>query len=196
MAHTFLPFDYAVHDWFVSLRGDTLTSFFKFVTLFGSWGVIVPVTVCVSIFLYRKHFVASVFGLWVTLVSAEATTFVLKLIIARPRPFGGLVPEDDFSFPSGHATIAVAFYGFMVFILIQYTRERWLKNVTVGLAVIFALLIGISRLYLGVHYLSDIVAGYVVGSCGLLAGIYAYVYCNRLDTLLPPSPKLHQNGVY
>ena len=167
MAHIFLMLDYAVHDWSLAFRSDTLTSYFKFITLFGSWQIIVPVAVCLSVFLYYKHLLSFIPTFWFTLISAEATTFMLKLLVARPRPFDALVPEDDFSFPSGHATIAVAFYGFVAFILIQRTKTPWIKNVSVCLVIAVAFIIGLSRLYLGVHYISDVVAGYVVGTGGI-----------------------------
>jgi undecaprenyl-diphosphatase len=79
--------------------------------------------------------------------------------------------EHSFSFPSGHATIAVAFYGFLAFLAMRGTK-RWEKSVNIcfaGIAVV--LLIGFSRLYLGVHYLSDVWAGYLVGALWLIAGI-------------------------
>jgi undecaprenyl-diphosphatase len=106
----------------------------------------------------------------------EPTTivgFALKDLVRRARP-DGLIPairETGFSFPSGHATGSMAFYGFTAFILCRL-YPRYAKAV-VTIAAVIILTIGMSRLYLGVHFPSDVVGGYLVGGLWLFIGIKA-----------------------
>lgn len=172
MLNTVTLFDSIVHDWFLTLRSDTLTSFFTFVTWWGSWLSIVVLAAGVGFVLYKRGNLTLLRTLGVTLVSVEATTFILKLVVARPRPLGGLVTTEDLSFPSGHASVAVAFYGFLALVLLKQTSVPWIKYLIIGLTSSVVVLIGVSRLYLGVHYVSDVIAGYIVGGCALTLGAF------------------------
>lgn len=177
-----LNIDYFIYSWLFALREDNLTLFFKLVTLFGSWKFIFPAAVIISVFLYHRRLYSFISTLWVVLIATETATFILKILVARPRPSYALVIESDFSFPSGHTTIAVAFYGFIMFTLLSHIHIRWGKNLTIGVGVSIMLLIGLSRLYLGAHYLSDVIAGYALGLVGLSLGMYVsklYIVANK-----------------
>ncbi len=165
--------DMHLQSWFLLVRDDELILFFKLVTILGNWQFIIPTAIVLSIWLfYKRNLQRYIAPLWVTLISAEVITYALKLFVARPRPLDGLLIENDFSFPSGHATIAVAFLGTLIYIAsIHIHSSRW-RQVFIFIAVTLILLIGLSRLYLGVHYLSDIVAGYLVGFLSILIGMY------------------------
>lgn len=179
--------DMRVHDWFLAVRDEDLTQLFRFITLLGDSVLILPTAIIISMFLYLKKHNKFIIPFWATLIGAGVTTFILKIITARPRPLDALIFENDFSFPSGHATIAVAFYGFLVFMVMRYPRQFIWKNIFVSIGAIIILLIGLSRLYLGVHYLSDVMAGYLVGTMGLLLGIYIHDHyvalCLKLESL-------------
>lgn len=110
-------------------------------------------------------------GLAVALIGAVASDYYIKMIVGRARPAGLIqsVTESSFSFPSGHSVLAISFYGFIAFILYELYPKRT-KIVMIGVTVVI-LLIGFSRLYLGVHFPSDVVAGYILGGLWLLAGI-------------------------
>jgi len=92
-------------------------------------------------------------------------------MVHRPRPLNAFYIEDSFSFPSGHAAVAVAFYGFCAYILFRLCEQwKWKANaMMIGVSMIA--FIGFSRLYLGVHYLSDVWGGYLIGALWLLFGI-------------------------
>lgn len=165
--------DMRVHEWFLLVRDDDLSIFFNLITLLGNWQVIVPMAGILSIWLiYRKKRRIYVIPLWVSLVSAEAVTSILKVLVARPRPLGGLLLEHGFSFPSGHATIAMAFFGIISYLMMTHIRSARTQRILVFITVTLVVLIGISRLYLGVHYLSDIFAGYLIGFLSILLGLY------------------------
>lgn len=99
----------------------------------------------------------------VNLVCAVALNLLLKQLVQRPRPDGfRLIAETGYSFPSGHSMVAMAFYGLLAWMVWHYERDRfvrWFCVIGFGLVIV---LIGISRIYLGVHYASDVIAGFCV----------------------------------
>lgn len=101
---------------------------------------------------------------------------VLKYIVQRPRPEGfRLVSEVGYSFPSGHSMVSMAFYGLCAWMVWKYERDRilrWVCCLSFGLMVIF---VGMSRIYLGVHYASDVIAGFCVSIAWL--AIYTKIFC-------------------
>jgi undecaprenyl-diphosphatase len=98
-------------------------------------------------------------------------TLIGKNVFQRARPAVALYKEASFSFPSGHAAIAVAFYGFLAYFLIKFIK-KWKSKINIFLISLFVIfIIGFSRLYLGVHYFSDVWAGYLVGTIWLIIAV-------------------------
>lgn len=171
MSNFISSIDQRTAQFFLSIRSDKLTAFFKAVTILGSWEIVGVISIIVGIiFLWRKNNRAAIV-LWLTLFLNESIVYLLKNTVDRLRPLNALIVETDYSFPSGHSAIAVAFYGFLTFILLQKCKNRGQKIVIVTLAILLIFLIGISRLYLGVHYATDIIGGYVVGGSVLIIAI-------------------------
>ena len=154
-----------------TLRTPGLNRFFLFVTLLGKWPVVLAFTFAVSgILLLRKRW-GFIPGLWMCLTGASASTWLGKVAFHRQRPAVAEYVEWSYSFPSGHAVISVALYGFLVYLVWRFS-PRWrlrIMALLAGTALILA--IGTSRLYLGVHYLSDVWGGYLLGFMWLIAGI-------------------------
>ena len=96
--------------------------------------------------------------------------------------------EDTFSFPSGHATIAVGFYGFLVYILFRQIKNWKYKINALFFSITLILAIGLSRLYLGVHFLSDVWGGYLLGALWLLIGITISEWLQHRKPLLSFTP--------
>lgn len=117
--------------------------------------------------------------LWIgALAGGAMLTAVLKVLIQRPRPVftNPIIVETSWSFPSGHALMAVVTYGLLAYLLIGRLRQwRW-QVALVLVSVLLIALIGFSRLYLGVHYLSDVLAGYAAGLCWLATCLSARAY--------------------
>ena len=175
-----LVFDARAEYFFVAARDLSLVRFFSTVSLFGEWYVVLGVLLVVSATLWFSNKRIFLFPMLVGVSSAEIITMILKNIIMRPRPETAVIIENSFSFPSGHATIAVAFYGFLAYILFRICRTRKEKIVVCAIGTFLILLIGLSRLYLGVHYVSDVVAGYLIGAVGLSLGMcLAEHFCER-----------------
>lgn len=141
-------------------RTDTLTPIIIFITTVGSWYVTAPIWFAIIVFLLYKR--KGLLALYITLVfwGVRALNWGLKEIFARPRPdWSQVVPASHYSFPSGHAMNSMAFYSGVLLLIWMYTRSRAIKTAAACVIAIIILLIGFSRLYLGVHFLTDILAG-------------------------------------
>jgi len=154
-----------------SFRLPFMNRVFYGITSLGNWQVILCGLLAATVLLLWRGRARFVVPLFVSVVTAQALTFLGSFAFHRDRPAGGLLEPSSYSFPSGHATVSIAFYGFLAFIL-AHSSSRWQSRVNISLAgILLALLIGFSRLYLGVHYLSDVLAGFLVGFLGLLIGV-------------------------
>ena len=143
---------------------DIETSFFKFITFFASeYGIVLMLIILFFAVKDKKHFV-------LILLSAVLTVllnYVLKSIFMRERPFDlMIVSEWGYSFPSGHAMISIGFYGYLLYLLRRCDFS--FKNYLMVMICILIFLIGISRIYLGVHYPTDVIAGYSIASSFLI----------------------------
>ena len=158
-----------LHSLFAS-RAMPTTVFFIGVTELGSVITIGGLTACVALVLaLRRHF-AELVGLLFCMGSSIILVTALKYLVHRPRPdilFQAYHGETGYSFPSAHATLAFAFYGFLIFMFYQSEATVLRKRVMAVAGAIIILAIGLSRLYLGVHYLSDVIGGYLLGAACL-----------------------------
>ena len=141
-----------------------LTQLMLVITSTGQ-SVAVIVLAIVLYWLWRRERKLDALTALVSFVGAVAISTVLKLVFARPRPhvFPPLVPADTYSFPSGHTLAAVALYGLLA-ILLWRGRHRWWAL----LSAVWVLVVGLSRIYLGVHYPSDVVASLALGTLWLV----------------------------
>ena len=158
-------YDTAITDYIISYRSPTLTSYFKFVTNVGdTYGylIVLGMFFLVSLFVIKRwKYVAQA-----TLVLALATisNMMLKRFIDRARPgIEHLVSVETLSYPSGHAMSAMAFYGFLIFLVTKFNTHKVTKFLLIVILVVLVLSIGISRIYLGVHFPSDVAGGFIAG---------------------------------
>ncbi len=166
-----ISIDTRISNLLTIFRNSDLTQFFLWITVLGKWQIILGFTVTTICILWIWHKRLYIAPLLLTIIGTEIFTAISKIAFHRPRPELALYTEPSFSFPSGHAAIAIAFYGFLAYILIRHFA-KWKTKVNIffiGLSII--LLIGFSRLYLGVHYVSDVWGGYLVGALWLIIGI-------------------------
>jgi undecaprenyl-diphosphatase len=151
--------DVSFARWLAGERSTVGTDFFRALTFLGSPAVALAVSTVVCLLLYRRRRLVDAALLPLVLAGAELLNLVLKLSFHRPRPEVAFVHLDTYSFPSGHAMISTAAYGALAYVAwsrLQTRRAHVL--LAAGTAVLLAL-ICFSRLYLGVHYLSDVLAG-------------------------------------
>jgi membrane-associated phospholipid phosphatase len=141
------------------------TTFFENVTRLGNIPVLILVTLVAAIVLWRRRLRTELELLLLAAVGAEILTVGLKLGFERQRPFfpDPLATESTYSFPSGHASVSLAVYGTIGYIVARHASTRRKQIGALAAAAALVLLIGFSRLYLGVHYLSDVIAGFSLG---------------------------------
>lgn len=165
--------DTDMHAWFTHSRTPLMTDLFEHLTILANWQTVVLIAACVCVYLYQTDRIRQALPLLVSLASTATLIYTLKILVARPRPLDSLIDMRDFSFPSGHAGAAIALYGLMTYLLYTHLQSSQWRKAIFGIGIGIVFLIGVSRLYLGVHYLSDVVAGYGIGALGMGAGLYA-----------------------
>ncbi len=162
-------------------RTPGLIKLFLWITLLGKWQVVLGFTAALAGTLWVTGKRWYIFPFFLSFVGSGLFTSLGKFTFHRPRPEWPVYLEHSFSFPSGHATIAVSFYGFITYILIS-SMIKWRPRINLFFAgVIIILLIGFSRIYLGVHYLSDVWSGYLIGTLWLIIGISLSKYLQPAD---------------
>ena len=152
-------YDTFAYNLFVEdLRNNNLTLIMKFITALGS-GIVLIAIVILMFLLYknkRETLLAAINLGTITLLNN-----IVKIIIKRPRPIGyRLVTENSYSFPSGHSMISTAFYGLIIYLIYKNVKDKRKKYLYIILLFILIISICISRIYLGVHYLSDTAGGF------------------------------------
>jgi len=164
-------FDNQIYNLLSKIISNPLTVFLKIITTIGSAYVIIPVCI-VSIICFWKKKESKYIA--VNLITIFFSNQLLKRIIERPRPEGfRIVEEAGFSFPSGHSMVSMAFYGFFIYLIYKKVKNKHIKWVSISLICILILLIGVSRIYLGVHYASDVFGGFVLSISYL--GLFTHI---------------------
>jgi len=169
-------FDDAVLLWIHSSFPGWLGGPMRIVTALGYYWVVLPLLAVVVAVFYRKGWRLSAVLLLVSTAGSIVLTTVLKSVFQRARPelFDSGYHASFFSFPSGHATVAVGFYGMLTLVL-AYRLQGTARWAVAILGILVVLLIGFSRLYLGVHYPTDVLAGYLAALLWLVCvgAVYA-----------------------
>lgn len=168
--------DARLANWLHEQARPSLTEFFEVVTVLGNAVVVIGLALVSVIVLARRGRRRDALLVAVAVTGAEALTLAMKLGFRRERPFfpDPLSTESTFSFPSGHAMVSVAVYGVLAFVLVRELASWRVRVVVLVSAAALVLLIGFSRLYLGVHYLSDVLAGFTGGLAWLVLCVLAF----------------------
>ena len=142
------------------LISDNMTPIAKGITQLGGVIGIIVIAIILSIAIKDKK--KSIL-IWVNLVISTLLNQILKYIIQRPRPTEfRLIDESGYSFPSGHSMVSAAFYGFFIYLIYKNVKNKYLKWGLVSFLSFLIISIGVSRIYLGVHYTSDVLAGFLI----------------------------------
>ncbi|NWJ45313.1 MAG: phosphatase PAP2 family protein [Chloroflexi bacterium] len=172
LENEFTNLDSDFGNWVHSFANPLLDTIFTLFTSLGNaLGIVILTLVTVGIFVWRKYYFYS----WLLLLTVGGGLILnqaMKFLFRRPRPqmwTSVIERPDSFSFPSGHATVAFCYFGLLLWIGLKYFKRTTLRLAWALLMLILIFMIGLSRIYLGVHYLTDVIGGYLSGGFWLLA---------------------------
>ncbi|RDC63384.1 Undecaprenyl-diphosphate phosphatase [Adhaeribacter pallidiroseus] len=165
--------DMEVSGAFFNIRNPLLSQCLFYLTKLGSIYGISTITIIAGVVLISRKRIIQLIGLFISVLGSGITMHYSKVYFHRERPLNiaYYIPENSFSFPSGHSTSIMAVLGILCYFIFLDIKKRPLRNVliTLGLSCIF--LVGFSRIYLGVHFLTDVTAGFLLGFLWVLLGI-------------------------
>lgn len=162
--------DTTINALMVSIESSTLTLFSKTIAYAFDPIVLIIISILIATYTYFKISKKKGISLALIILITGAIIKVSKEIFGRDRPLNALIPETSFAMPSGHATIAVVFFGLMIY-LFANKKHKIATTITTSIVV---LIIGLTRIYLRVHWLTDIIAGFALGAIILTASIKIY----------------------
>ena len=148
------------------LISNDMTNIMQFITFFSDpiWCILLS---CLMILFVKNKKISKAFIL--NLILVFLLNYVLKILFSRNRPADiNLIVETGFSFPSGHAMMSLGIYGFLIYLLLLSDKNKISKIIGTASLILLIFLIGISRIYLGVHYATDVIAGFIISASYLL----------------------------
>ncbi len=163
--------DKTINSLMPSFQNNTLVMISKIINIAFDTKILLILTLIISALLYLKKNKNEAIFLAAIMVIGGAAIYLIKEIVQRARPLNALLNETNFSFPSGHATIGVIFFGTLIYLILNKIKSRQIKITLISLSVLMILIIGISRLILNVHWLTDVLAGLFLGLTILTSGI-------------------------
>ena len=174
------PFDLNIYNFIFSLQSTWFTLFMRVISSLASATVIIATLICILVLFKNKKVFYNFAG--IALIS-KIITVIIKNIIKRPRPdvLFRLSFESVYSFPSAHTKVATCFYGFIIYLILNPVKNKKIKNISTLLLSLLIFLIGISRIYLGVHYATDVIAGFIFGIIVLVLFIKLIYLKNPID---------------
>lgn len=156
----------------LSMRNNIFTTIFKIITNLGGVYCLIIIAMASAIFIKNKKIA---FAIPLNLILSTMLNLLLKNIVERPRPIGyRLIDETGYSFPSGHSMVSAAFYGLIIYFIWKNVKNEKLKYIACILLSILIAIIGISRIYLGVHYATDVLGGFTISIIYLIIFTSAY----------------------
>jgi len=173
------------------IRNSFFTSLSILIDVIFDLVSMIIISILLSVFLLRRYCKKFALFFSMTILLDALVLLVLKDIIMRPRPLNGIISKTDFSFPSGHTADAVVFFGFLTYIIMRKSESRSIKGITISISSFMILLIGFSRIYLNVHWLTDVMGGFGLGLFILTGSILLKEYTGKLSCV----PKNSDNSL-
>lgn len=163
-----LVFDTVIREVIYGHRNEGLTFFFTMITYLGNWQTIT--LICCLFLTFPQTRIPAGLLLSITAILSTSMEKALKITFHRQRPdlTLHLIQQGGHSFPSGHSMTSLVFYGMIIFLCQKNIKNKTITNIVTVLLVILIFLIGFSRIYLGVHYPTDVLGGWAIGICLLI----------------------------
>ena len=167
VTNNILIYDNAIYNFIINtFESDIMTKVLKLITQLGGLLYFTILSFLVVVLAKRKK---TKLLIPINIGLGTIINLIIKEIIKRPRPsVTRLVNESGYSFPSGHAMTSIAFYGFLIYLIYKRIQNKYLKWALIIVLCILIFLIGFSRIYLGVHYASDVISGFIAGAIYLI----------------------------
>ncbi|WP_420335112.1 VTT domain-containing protein [Roseibium sp.] len=165
--------DLAILNFFDSVRSTAGDKIMVFFTMLGDGIVVTAVTVVVAAYLFGRKAWRRGIGFIIAMAGTAMFVPLFKLILHRSRPIELYAGADAYSFPSGHATLTAVLFGISA-VLIAHDLNRWLKATVFTVSATLVITIGFSRIYLGAHWMSDVLAGLLFGTA--MVSAFAFVF--------------------
>ena len=165
--------DQAAESFIIGIRSDHLTNIMTIFTNIGGGYCLTAISLLLLAVVKNKKKVLTII---INLVIVFLTSQIVKLILRRSRPSGVfLAYANGYSYPSGHSMVSMAYYTFIAYLLCKNSNNKLFKILTIIITTLIVLLIGFSRIYLGVHYITDVIGGY------LLSVTYLMIFLNFIN---------------
>ena len=158
--------DSQVHSYILGIRNKNLTSILITITNVSSAYALIVISILLLLIIKEKKIPLLIS---LNLIYSYTLNIIAKAIFTRPRPIGiNLIEESGFSYPSGHSMVSMAYYGFIAYIIYKKQTNKLIKTIIIISLILTILLVGFSRIYLGVHYLSDVIGGFLLSTFYLM----------------------------
>lgn len=165
--------DNKIYELIIKMLNPSMTAIMTAISFLGSAIALITLSVGFIFLMKNKKYPKFII---LNLALVFVINRILKLIIARPRPERlQLVLEKGYSFPSGHSMVAFGFYGFLIYLVYKNIENKKIKYPLVAFLALLILFIGISRIYLGVHYVTDVIGGFIFAFLYLIVFV-KYLY--------------------
>ena len=172
--NNFSYIDDKIESFILSIRNKNLTDTMNTITNIGSAYSLIVITILLLFFLKNKK---TCLLITLNLIFSFLSSQIVKFILQRERPINiGLVSASGYSYPSGHSMVSMAYFGFMAYLIYKNISNVFLKIIFIMLFILLSIVIGFSRIYLGVHYFSDVLGGF------LLSIFYLSLFININNT--------------
>lgn len=166
-------FDNAAFKAISPYESPLLTKIVVSISFLGKHSFLIPANLLLAFYLLYKKKKKLAFGILAIAISSYFLKLLLKAMFNRPRPVNPLIePVQGLSFPSGHALLGVTFYGFIALLLWYEIKNRNLRSIVTVFLILLMLTIAFSRVYMRVHYVSDVIAGLAIGFIWLITSLW------------------------
>ncbi|MEK6681670.1 MAG: bifunctional DedA family/phosphatase PAP2 family protein [Nitrospirota bacterium] len=182
---TLFYLDFRIQSFVEGIITPQITRFMVDITNLG--GVYLSLLICgaMAIYLLYKKYWWNLFTIFLVVGGGETVLVLLKLFFHRPRPDQQLVTAHGYSFPSGHAFSAVIVYGFLIYVTWKLIKAETLRFIIFSVSILLIILVGISRVYLNVHWLTDVLGGYAAGFSWL---VFSIIMVNTIKQFYKSAP--------
>lgn len=173
LAEPGLSFDRKAHDYVETIRSHSLTNVMEIITFFGSQMFLLPAYMVLAALYLANRKQRSAVNILVIGITSTILLFLLKEFFKRPRPLDQLISGvKGFSYPSGHSFSSLTFFGLVVYYILKMKLSPAIKYLAAATLFVLVSAIGFSRIYLGVHYASDVAAGFILSVLWLLLSLF------------------------